>query len=170
MTFDAGRSSGCQVAFFIADKKASRRIDRPAPQQVDDHPWSGFSPVAFSAVAGDGAFRVEGAVAEIVDMRTCCGKLSRHMHMHRPNIVFGIIAVCDTRLVGDDKNEKAAIVERFDGCLGAVDPTEPRDRTDVAVIMIEHAVAVEKDRRSAAPDGISCLALARSAGTPISMK
>lgn len=49
------------------------------------------------------------------------------MDMHRPNIVFCIVTVRDTRLVGNDKNEKAGIVEHLDRCFGAIEPAEPLD-------------------------------------------
>src|SRR5205823_10511451 len=53
------------------------------------------------------------------------------------------------RLVGDDEHKKPGIVGQFHRRLRPLDPTETIARADVTVIMVQHPVAVEKDRRTA---------------------
>src|SRR5215813_3056272 len=68
--------------------------------------------------------------------------------MERPNIIFPIEPAGHTRLVGDDKHEEAGVIEQFNGRLGTVDPAKTLIRADIAVIVVEHAVPVEKDGRA----------------------
>src|SRR6516225_1889707 len=63
------------------------------------------------------------------------------------NIHLRIEAACDAGLIGDDEDKQPGVVERLDRGFGAVDPAEPGDRTDIAVIMVEYPVAVEKGCR-----------------------
>jgi hypothetical protein len=47
-------------------------------------------------------------------------------------------------LVGHDKNQEAGLVEQPDRLARAIDPAEVLDRPDIALVVIEDAVAVEK--------------------------
>ena len=94
----------------------------------------------------------------------------REMGMDDANILFGIETARDAGLIGDNEHEQPGVIERLDRGFGALDPAEPRDRADIPVIVVEHPVAVEKAAGRRRWLGISRLARARSAGTPISMK
>jgi len=66
--------------------------------------------------------------------------------MDRVHLRLGVEAVADPRLVSDDKHVEPGFVERPDRLARAVDPAEVFDRADKPVVVIEHAIAVEKGR------------------------
>src|SRR5215470_20286663 len=71
--------------------------------------------------------------------------------MERPNIVFPVEPAGHTRLVCDDKHEEASVIELFNGRLGTVDPAKTLIRADIAVIVVQHTVTIEKDGRASPP-------------------
>src|ERR1700722_10495063 len=52
-----------------------------------------------------------------------------------------------------------SIIERLDGVAGAFDPAKPLDRADIAVVMIENAIAVEKSGGTPPIDNVAARAL-----------
>src|SRR5262249_14269340 len=90
-------------------------------------------------------FGMKRAIADIVEMGARCCKLGSELGMKHPNIVLCVKSVGDTRLVGDDENKESGIVQQFNRQLGAFHPAEPIPRADMAVIMVEHPISVEKD-------------------------
>ena len=71
------------------------------------------------------------------------------MRVHRREILLTVEAARDAGLVGYDKDKEAPLVEQLDPLAGAVDPAEARHRPDIALVVIEHAVAIEKGGRPA---------------------
>jgi len=81
-------------------------------------------------------------------MRSDLRQLDRQLRMKREQIVFRVKAFGDTRLVSGDKNKETRVVKQLDRRLGALDPAEAAARADISVIVIEHAVTIQKRRRS----------------------
>ena len=88
--------------------------------------------------------------------------------MHRRLVV---VAAGDAGLVGNDEDMPAGLGGVTDRIARAVDPLEAVARADIAVIDVEHAVAVQEQALcGATARGISVCARAKSSGTPISRK
>src|SRR6266568_3489893 len=151
-----GRGGGGEVAVLVANKEARRAVDRPRAQQVEDHARGGLAPIAGAAVRGDAPLRMERAIADIVDVSARSRKLAREVGMQAVNFRLAVMPACDAGLIGHDEDEEAGIVECLDGFPGALDPAKPLDRADITVIMVEHAVAIEK--RGGAPPAMRDLA------------
>ena len=156
VTGDPGRLCGADVGILVADQEAAVTVDRPVPHQIEDHAGAGLAPIADPAIGRDGPLRVIGAVAEIVDAGTRRGELGHHMRMHRGDILLAVEAARDAGLVGHDKDKKTGIVEQPDRLARALDPAEARDFTDIAFVVIEDAVAVEKRGRPARASRSAC--------------
>src|SRR5215469_7786277 len=84
-------------------------------------------------------------------MRSRLRELGRQLRMKTENIRFGIITSGDPGLIGHDEDKKPCIVKRLDRRLGSIDPPKAGVRPDVPIIVIEHAVAIEKSSRPAPP-------------------
>src|SRR5208337_2758781 len=105
MAFDAGRSGRGAIGLLIADQKARREIDRPAPQKIQYHSRRRLAPVADAPIFQTNRFRVERAVAYIVEMGSGCGKLGRKLRVEGRYVVLRIEPPRDPRLIGDKEYE-----------------------------------------------------------------
>lgn len=71
-------------------------------------------------------------------MRSDLCQLDGQLRMKRQQIVFGVQASGNTRLVSDDKDQETRIIQQLDRRLGALDPAEAAARADISIIVIEH--------------------------------
>src|SRR5258708_10570039 len=101
MAADAGGGGRLDVALAIADQERLRRIDRPFGQQFPDHAGRGLAQVGNALVALDGAFRMEGAVFDAVDMGAMIAQLGAHPAMQAVDMLLAVKPARDARLVGD---------------------------------------------------------------------
>src|SRR5712691_12924581 len=102
MSRDSGGGGGGEVAVLVADEEAGRAIDRPGAQQVEDHARGGFAPIAGPAVGRDDSFRVEGAIADIVEVSPSNGKLAGEVGMQAANFRLAVTPARDAGLLGHD--------------------------------------------------------------------
>ena len=84
---------------------------------------------------------------EGVDMRALRLECILHVGVEGVHVRLAVHAAGDAGLVGDDNDGKAGFVEHPHGFRRACDPVELVDAMGVAVVDIEHAIAVEKGRR-----------------------
>src|SRR5205814_631264 len=87
---------------------------------------------------------MERAVARVVDPGALRLQLVQHPAVQLDQIVFGEHAARDAGLVGDDENEVPRVVEPSDRRSRARYPTEALDRADIAVVVVDDAVAIEE--------------------------
>ena len=78
---------------------------------------------------------------------------------------FLVVTARDAGLVGDDEHEIAGLVEQPHGLGRAGDPFQLVGPVGVAMVDIEHAVAIEKRRRTLALVAAQELSLRLSQGT-----
>jgi hypothetical protein len=166
MARNPGRRGGGAIRFLVADEKTRGAIDRPAPEKIQYHPGSGLPPVADAAVFCYRCFRVKRTVADVVEVRSNLGELDQQLRMKRQYIVFRVEPFSDTRLVGDDKDQKPRIVQHLDRCLGALDPAEAAARADISVIVIEHPVTIQECCRKPHHPGRLARGNSRSSTSP----
>src|ERR1700736_2757326 len=145
VVLDPGSGGGGTIRFPVAYQKTRRQVSGPATQKIQDHPGCGLAPVARPAICRQRRLGVEGAVADIVKMGSRLCQFGGQLCMESPNILLRIKSSGDSRLVGDDEDEEPSIVQQFNRRLGAFRPAEPIPRADMAVIMVEYPVSVEKD-------------------------
>jgi len=86
--------------------------------------------------------------------------------MQEPNIGFRVKAPRNASLIRYDENKQACIVKCLDRRLSAVNPPEPFAWPDVAVIMIEDAGSVEKDRSTVTAGRYLVLRMHKRLGDP----
>ena len=86
------------------------------------------------------------AITQVIDMRARLRQFAIDLRMQLMNVVLGIKAAGDARLIGDDEDEEAFFVEGPDGLLRSVDPAKSFSRADIAVVVIENPVAIEERR------------------------
>ena len=91
-------------------------------------------------------------MADIVDICARCGKLGRHMRVHRRHVFFAVETARDAGLVCHDKDEVALLVEQLDSLARAVDPAEARDVPDIALVVSSSGPSTTND----------CIAFGRS--------
>ena len=151
MSRDPGGGGGGEIAVLVADQKARRDVHRPEAQEVEDQSRGGLAPVARPAIGGDDPFRVERAIADIVDVSAYRGKLSGEVSMHATNFRLAVQPARDAGLIGHEEDKQPGIVEHLDRRAGTLDPAKPLDRADVAVVVVDDAVAVEKRRGPVPP-------------------
>ena len=128
----------------VTDQKARAAVDRPALENILYHPRCGLAPVAVKAIVRNHGLRVKRAVTDVVEVRARHRELGGDLRMQSQQIVFRIEPSGDPGLIGNDEHKEARIIQRFDCHLGTVDPAETCACTNMSVIVVEHAVPVEK--------------------------
>src|SRR5690606_6994845 len=88
-----------------------------------------------------------GAVADIIDPRSLSVQSLDHPGMQRIDVGLAEPSARDARLVGDDEDEIACAIEAPDRGGRTGHPSEPFARPDVAVVVVEYAVAGVEGRR-----------------------
>ena len=146
----AGRLGGLDVADLVADEKASLALDRPALEEIEEHAGVRLAPWVGRAIGGDASFRMVRAIAPVVDRGAFGGKLLRHPAVERFDRLFLVESFGDARLIGDDEDVTAGVVQELHRLLGAADPRDLMRRVDIAVVDVEDSVAIEEDGRPAA--------------------
>ena len=126
VAFDPGGGSSGAIGFSIPDQKTRCGVDRPATEEVQNHPWCRFAPVACPAIFGKLTIGMKRAITNVVEMGSRLCKLRRYLRMECVHIVLRIEPARDPGLVGDDKHEATRVVEQFDRRLSTVDPTKSR--------------------------------------------
>ncbi len=119
-------------------------------KQIQQHARVRLAPVVRRTVLGDAPLRVAGAIAPIVDRGAGGGQLLRHPAVEGSDRLLTIEPLGDAGLVGDDEQVIAHIVHELHRLLRSRNPLDLIRRVDVAVVDVEDAVAIEKDRRAAA--------------------
>src|SRR6266568_8730935 len=102
MSRDSGGGGGGEVAVLVANQEAGGAIDRPRAQQIEDHARGGLAPIAGPAVGGDDPLRVEGAIADIVEVSPGNRKLAGEVGMQVANFRLAITPTRDAGLIGRD--------------------------------------------------------------------
>ena len=67
-----------------------------------------------------------------------------HLGVQRDDVVLGVVAAADPRLIGDHEHPPAGLVEGGDGLAGAGDPVEVLPAVHVAGVLVQDSVAVEE--------------------------
>ena len=76
--------------------------------------------------------------------RTRFGKAHFHPGGQLLKIGLGVVAAADARLIGNDNELEARVVQTSRGVQDAWDPVEILDLMHVRMIDVDHAVAIEK--------------------------
>src|SRR4051812_36840675 len=137
---------------------------RPMLHQVMDHARRRFAPLVIFQIAGHGAIWMVRAIPDVVDVRALCCEFREHPVVQRIELGLGEKAARDARLIGEEEYKIAGLVEAADRFRRIRHPANPVLRPHVAVVMVDHAVAVEKRRRTprgaahchGAPRSIAC--------------
>ena len=111
-----------------------------------------------AAIAGDGvtrdrALRMMRAIIERVDAGAGGGELPPDLVVETLDVVLAVIAARDARLVGDDDRQEAGVVQQPHRLGRAGDQVELLETMHVAVVDIEHAVAIEEGGRACLAHG-----------------
>ena len=80
--------------------------------------------MAGATIRRDDGFRVKRAIANIVEMGSGCCEFICEVSMQNLNVALLVEASRDTGLVGHDKREQPAVVQRLDCRSGSVDPAK----------------------------------------------
>lgn len=98
-----------------------------------------------------------GAEVEPVDVRSGLGQLPKHLFMHRLQQGGGKIAARQARLVGHHHHRQPLTIEAGNGGPDAVQELKAADMIDIAHLLVNGAVTVEKDRRSQRHCAVGCV-------------
>ncbi len=144
---DAGGARGLHVAVLVADQEAAGRVDRPVPASGRG---SCRARACASPISCDRPRPARRGGTGNSERRRCArpARRVRRASRHRArDIVLGEQAARDAGLVRDDEDEIAGLVEPADRGGRARHPAKALARADIAVVVVDHAVAVEKGRR-----------------------
>src|SRR5882762_462144 len=137
-------SGGLEIRRAVADQKRSCSVDRPFGEQLLDHAWSRLAQIRGAAIALDGALGMVRAEFDAVDMRAALAKLQVHPVVEIVHVVFAVEAARDARLIGHEEHEIYRIVQPAHRFARAFDPADLVASVNVARVLVQHAVAVEK--------------------------
>jgi hypothetical protein len=74
---DPGGSSSLKVGNFVPDQEATQGIDRPTPDQIQDHAGRRIPPLRDARVLWNGAFWMKRAIPDVVNPRSAGLELVR---------------------------------------------------------------------------------------------
>jgi hypothetical protein len=86
-----------------------------------------------------------GAVLERIHSRTAGEKFARHPCVQTRDVRLGIVSVRNTSLIRHDEYEDVRLIARAHRVDGSGHPLNLLGQVDVAMIDVEHTVAIEKD-------------------------
>ena len=132
------------IAVAIANDKTSLVAHRPVLHQIVDHAGRRFAPMMVFEIAGDGAGGMMRTIADVVDPGALRGEFVAHPVVQRIDVVFREVAARHAGLVGEEEHEISGVVQASDRLRRIRHPADPFLRADIAVVMIDDAVAIEK--------------------------
>src|SRR5437870_5684011 len=94
-----------EISRLITDQKARSPIDRPTPQQVEDHPRRRLAPVAVLTIAALDCIGMIRTISNVVKVSARSGELCRKVGVHRAHIIFRVETARDPGLIGDDEHK-----------------------------------------------------------------
>src|SRR5262249_20020802 len=151
MAGEAGAAGGLHVTRLVADQKALLHAHWPMRDQVLHHPGTGLAPIRLAPVLANSTLGMKRTIAERIDVSAALPQLLVDPAVQLAHVVLGIVPAPDAGLVSHDKDEEAAIIEPFDRFPCAVDPFEMLRQMYIAVVDVEHPVAIEKRRAARRP-------------------
>src|SRR6266702_5299133 len=138
------RLAGLDVPGLISDHEAPVELHGPVLDEIAQHAGCGLTPRMFLDVAGDRSLRMVRTEADVIDPRTFAGELVAYPAVQRVHISFGVEAAGDAGLVGEDKHQIAGLIETADGLGDVGHPTDAVSRADIAIVIVDDAVAIEE--------------------------
>lgn len=150
MARDAGGCCRLEIRNPVADQEAPGDLDRPGPHQVQQHAGRRLAPGGDTPIPLDDRFGMIRAEALVVNPGALCGELFPDVVPQATVVGLAVTAFADPGLVRNDEDVVSTTVQYPDRLRGTRDPLEPVDGPDLAVIPVDHAVAVEENGRPAA--------------------
>ena len=117
---------------------------RPVRHQVVDHAGRRFAPVMVFQIALDRSGRMMRAIPDVVDDGALRRQFGEHPVVQLADIALGKEAARHAGLVGEEEDKISGVVEPADRLRGIRHPADPLLRAHVAVVVIDHAIAVEE--------------------------
>jgi hypothetical protein len=87
-------------------------------------------------------------IPDVIDARALRRQFRAHPVVQDAKIVFAKISARDARLIGEDENEIAGVVQAPDGFCGVRHPANPVTGAHIAIVVVDDAITVEKRRGS----------------------
>ena len=107
---------------------------------------SGLAAVAVLAISINGGIWQVGAMVNTAEGYTGAGQLGLHMRGEQFIVLLGIEPAGNARLIGDDDQPVAGILEKPHAFDCPRRKTEIGWLTDIAVIDVDDAITIQKDR------------------------
>jgi hypothetical protein len=133
-----------KIALLVADHEASIDIHRVPLKEGSDHPRLRLTTVAEDTETLNHTIGVMWAKFERIDTGTNESKLTRHPFVQIANMPFLVKPPRDSWLVGHDERMIPGVIDCFDGLLSSFYPPDFAGIENVAVILIEDAITIEK--------------------------
>ncbi len=130
----------------IADDERTRRVDAELANRALDETRIRLAAIARKRVAGHFAVGVMRTIVIRVDPRAAGGKQLRHVAMDFVHHGFGEESARHARLVGHEDDAEAGAIEAADGVDRPRIQLDPLHAIEVADLLDQRAVAVEKHR------------------------
>ena len=140
---------GGKIGGLVADHETAVASHRPVFQKIEQHARLRLAAVAGPRIVAQPAVRMVRTEADVVDARILSGEFAAHPVVQGAHVRFAEHAARHAGLVGDDEDVIAGLIEVADGVGDAIDPAEARAAADVAVVVVDDAVAVEERSRLA---------------------
>lgn len=140
---DAGGLRRCKVALLVPDHEASIHIDRITLKQTCNHSRSRLAAVADETISLDRTIGMMWTELERIYMRTDDSKLTRHPFVQIANVPLLEKPPRDSRLVRYYESKVPGIIDCFYGTVRSFHPPDPGRIKSIAVVLIEHAIAIK---------------------------
>lgn len=141
---DAEIGCGFQIGRFVADEETTGKFEPPFFRSSFEEPRAWLAAAACDRVVTHDAVRVMWTIIKGIDMGPLRPQAYLHVSMEAIDGRLIVVAASDTGLVRDHKDVIAGCVEEPYRCRGALDPLDLIQPMRVAMIDIQHAVAVEE--------------------------
>lgn len=131
------------VSDSVSDHPASTQVDWKCDGPLDlfGQAWSWFAAVALVS-------RLVWADGDCVECYVGFGELFAHVVVEDGNVVGGVHAACDSRLIGGDRQRMAVQFEQDQRIDRSIEKTPIGDAVDITVVYVDGTVPIQKDHRA----------------------
>jgi hypothetical protein len=145
---DARRLSGRNVRRTVADAPAAGEIELQVGRRLQQHAGSRLAPRVLASKFADTGGGVVRTMVDSVDARAAALELAAHPRHQMFELLHAEQASTDARLVGHDGDGESALDKGTHHLEDTVDESAVLDTMQIAGVLVDYAVAIEKEPRS----------------------
>lgn len=137
-----------KIGGLVAYQNAATDVHRKALHEILDHPWCRLASRTYSTISLYRCLGMVRAVLECIYVRTDLGQVIFHPLMQRFYVSFLVKTSSYSRLVSNHEHKISSTIGKFDRFARSLNPFQPTNLENIAVVLIEHSISIKENRWS----------------------